>query len=185
MQEAFLEGHQQAFDVLGVDTGRLGGTPVDKVRYDNSATTTLGGGVAGAVRSQPPQVPAFSQYRRHLLRTHVASPGVGSVDRGGLRLKMRAGLADLGSEVHHELCTQRDQLGGSARERAESGEQDSMAREYGNAKMEDLLSLLVKRRDLSELVRDFDILAYNLSMRSMGSLRFGKRDGSQMASDGQ
>lgn len=90
---------------------------------------------------------------------------------------MRAGLADLGSEVHHELCTQRDQLGGSARERAESGEQDSMAREYGNAKMEDLLSLLVKRRDLSELVRDFDILAYILSMRSMGACASGSETG--------
>jgi adenosylhomocysteine nucleosidase len=90
---------------------------------------------------------------------------------------MRAGLADLGSEVHHGLCTQRDQFGGSARERAESGEQDSMAREYGNAKMEDLLSLLVKRRDLYELVRDFDILAYNLSMRSMGACASGSETG--------
>lgn len=74
-QEAFLEGHQQAFDVLG-------GTPVDKIRYDNlkSAVSRV---LFGRNRTESARWVAFRSH--HGFDAFYCNPGVeGAHEKGGV-----------------------------------------------------------------------------------------------------
>lgn len=74
-QEAFLEGHQQAFDVLG-------GTPVDKIRYDNlkSAVSRV---LFGRSRIESARWVAFRSH--HGFDAFYCHPGVeGAHEKGGV-----------------------------------------------------------------------------------------------------
>jgi transposase len=74
-QEAFLEGHQQAFDVLG-------GTPVDKIRYDNlkSAVSRV---LFGRNRTESARWVAFRSH--HGFDAFYCHPGVeGAHEKGGV-----------------------------------------------------------------------------------------------------
>ena len=75
-QEAFLEGHQQAFDVLG-------GTPVDKIRYDNlkSAVSRV---LFGRNRTESTRWVAFRSH--HGFDAFYCTPGVeGAHEKGGVQ----------------------------------------------------------------------------------------------------
>ncbi|MEP6816642.1 MAG: IS21 family transposase [Marmoricola sp.] len=74
-QEAFLEGHQQAFDVLG-------GTPLDKIRYDNlkSAVSRV---LFGRNRTESARWVAFRSH--HGFDAFYCNPGVeGAHEKGGV-----------------------------------------------------------------------------------------------------
>jgi len=74
-QEAFLEGHQQAFEVLG-------GTPVDKIRYDNlkSAVSRV---LFGRNRTESARWVAFRSH--HGFDAFYCHPGVeGAHEKGGV-----------------------------------------------------------------------------------------------------
>jgi transposase len=74
-QEAFLEGHQQAFDVLG-------GTPIDKIRYDNlkSAVSRV---LFGRNRTESARWVAFRSH--HGFDAFYCNPGVeGAHEKGGV-----------------------------------------------------------------------------------------------------
>ena len=74
-QEAFLEGHQQAFDVLG-------GTPVDKIRYDNlkSAVSRV---LFGRNRTESARWVTFRSH--HGFDAFYCNPGVeGAHEKGGV-----------------------------------------------------------------------------------------------------
>lgn len=74
-QEAFLEGHQQAFEVLG-------GMPVDKIRYDNlkSAVSRV---LFGRNRTESARWVAFRSH--HGFDAFYCNPGVeGAHEKGGV-----------------------------------------------------------------------------------------------------
>ncbi len=74
-QEAFLEGHQQAFEVLG-------GTPTDKIRYDNlkSAVSRV---LFGRNRTESARWIAFRSH--HGFDAFYCNPGVeGAHEKGGV-----------------------------------------------------------------------------------------------------
>lgn len=74
-QEAFLEGHQQAFEVLG-------GTPLDKIRYDNlkSAVSRV---LFGRNRTESARWVAFRSH--HGFDAFYCTPGVeGAHEKGGV-----------------------------------------------------------------------------------------------------
>lgn len=74
-QEAFLEGHQQAFEVLG-------GTPVDKIRYDNlkSAVSRV---LFGRNRTESARWVAFRSH--HGFDAFYCHPGLeGAHEKGGV-----------------------------------------------------------------------------------------------------
>jgi len=74
-QEAFLEGHQQAFEVLG-------GTPTDKIRYDNlkSAVSRV---LFGRNRTESARWVAFRSH--HGFDAFYCNPGVeGAHEKGGV-----------------------------------------------------------------------------------------------------
>ena len=74
-QEAFLEGHQQAFEVLG-------GTPIDKIRYDNlkSAVSRV---LFGRNRTESARWVAFRSH--HGFDAFYCNPGVeGAHEKGGV-----------------------------------------------------------------------------------------------------
>jgi transposase len=74
-QEAFLEGHQQAFDVLG-------GTPIDKIRYDNlkSAVSRV---LFGRNRTESARWVAFRSH--YGFDAFYCNPGVeGAHEKGGV-----------------------------------------------------------------------------------------------------